>query len=135
MMTTGMTTMEIKKINKSKVYHLIYDSRAISKQGIASALQMGMNTVTQNLKLLEEEGLIERNGYFESTGGRKAQSIRILPRARISLGIEILRKTLHIAAVDLYGRILEQESYPLHFHVSDAYCEKVGQKVDRKSVV
>ena len=130
MMTTGMTTMEIKKINKSKVYHLIYDSRAISKQGIASALQMGMNTVTQNLKLLEEEGLIERNGYFESTGGRKAQSIRILPRARISLGIEILRKTLHIAAVDLYGRILEQESYPLPFHVSDAYCEKVGQKVN-----
>lgn len=130
MMTTGMTTMEIKKINKSKVYHLIYDSHTISKQGIASALQMGMNTVTQNLKLLEEEGLIERNGYFESTGGRKARAIRILPRARISLGIEILRKTLHIAAVDLYGRILEQESYPLPFHVSDPYCEKVGQKVN-----
>ena len=101
MMTTGMTTMEIKKINKSKVYHLIYDSHTISKQGIASALQMGMNTVTQNLKLLEEEGLIERNGYFESTGGRKAQAIRILPRARISLGSEIIRKTLQIADVDL----------------------------------
>ena len=43
MKTTGMTTMEIKKINKSKVYHLIYDSRTISKQGIASALEMGMN--------------------------------------------------------------------------------------------
>ncbi len=56
MNTTGMTTMEIKKINKSKVYHLIYESRTISKQGIAAALQMGMNTVTQNLKLLEEEG-------------------------------------------------------------------------------
>ena len=58
MNTTGMTTMEIKKINKSKVYHLIYESRTISKQGIAAALQMGMNTVTQNLKLLEEEGLM-----------------------------------------------------------------------------
>ena len=45
MNTTGMTTMEIKKINKSKVYHLIYESRTISKQGIAAALQMGMNTV------------------------------------------------------------------------------------------
>ena len=56
MNTTGMTTMEIKKINKSKGYHLIYESRTISKQGIAAALQMGMNTVTQNLKLLEEEG-------------------------------------------------------------------------------
>ena len=32
MNTTGMTTMEIKKINKSKVYHLIYESRTISKR-------------------------------------------------------------------------------------------------------
>ena len=130
MKTTGMTTMEIKKINKSKVYHLIYDSRTISKQGIASALEMGMNTVTQNLKLLEEEGMIERKGCFESTGGRKARAIRILPTARISLGIEILRKRLHIAAVDLYGNILEQESYTIPFQVSSAYCEQVGQKVN-----
>ena len=130
MKTTGMTTMEIKKINKSKVYHLIYDSRTISKQGIASALEMGMNTVTQNLKLLEEEGMIERKGCFESTGGKKARAIRILPTARISLGIEILRKRLHIAAVDLYGNILEQESYTIPFQVSSAYCEQVGQKVN-----
>lgn len=134
MKTTGMTTMEIKKINKSKVYHLIYDSRTISKQGIASALEMGMNTVTQNLKLLEEEGMIERKGCFESTGGRKARAIRILPTARISLGIEILRKRLHIAAVDLYGNILEQESYTIPFQVSSAYCEQVGQKVNAFTV-
>ena len=119
MKTTGMTTMEIKKINKSKVYHLIYDSRTISKQGIASALEMGMNTVTQNLKLLEEEGMIERKGCFESTGaerpGRSASCQR-----RGFLGIEILRKRLHIAAVDLYGNILEQESYTIPFQVSSA---------------
>ena len=54
MNTTGMTTMEIKKINKSKVYHLIYESRTISKQGIAAALQMGKRSETsgpQNLAL------------------------------------------------------------------------------------
>ena len=129
MNTTGMTTMEIKKINKSKVYHLIYESRTISKQGIAAALQMGMNTVTQNLKLLEEEGLIERKGYFESTGGRKAHAIRILPDAKIALGIEVLRKTLHMAAIDLYGNILYQESCALPFEASDAYCEQVGRRL------
>ena len=43
---------------------------------IVQDLQMGLSTVSQNLNLLEKEGLIDRNGYFDSTGGRKAQAIQ-----------------------------------------------------------
>lgn len=32
---------------------------------------MGLSTVSQNLNLLEEEGLIERNGYFEPPAEEK----------------------------------------------------------------
>ena len=32
--------------------------------------------------------------------------------------------------MDLYGNILEQESYTIPFQVSSAYCEQVGQKVN-----
>ena len=39
---------------------------------------MGLSTVSQNLNLLEQDGLIEKNGYFESTGGRKANAIQIV---------------------------------------------------------
>ena len=39
---------------------------------------MGLSTVSQNLNELENDGLISRNGYFESTGGRKAQIIKIV---------------------------------------------------------
>ena len=34
---------------------------------------MGLSTVSQNLNLLEQEGLIEKNGFFESTGGKKGK--------------------------------------------------------------
>ena len=75
----GLTNISLKKINKSKVYQYIYKSKVTSKLQIVSDLQMGLSTVSQNLNLLEQEGLIERNGYFDSTGGRKAQAIQIVP--------------------------------------------------------
>lgn len=70
----GLTNISLKKINKSKVYQYIYKNRVTSKLQIVSDLQMGLSTVSQNLNLLEQEGLIERSGYFDSTGGRKAQA-------------------------------------------------------------
>ena len=40
--------------------------------------------------LLEQEGLIEKNGFFASTGGRKANAIQIVSDFKISIGIGIL---------------------------------------------
>ena len=51
-----------------------------SKLQIVQDLQMGLSTVSQNLNALEQDGLISRDGYFESTGGRKAQVIQIVDR-------------------------------------------------------
>ena len=85
----GLTTLNIKKLNKSKVYHYIYRKKATSKLQIVQELEMGLSTVSQNLRILEEEGLIERNGYFDSTRGRKAQAIRIVADFRISIGVGI----------------------------------------------
>ena len=72
----GMTTITLKKINREKVYQYIYQQKETSKLQIVQDLQMGLSTVSQNLNELENDGLISRNGYFESTGGRKAQIIR-----------------------------------------------------------
>lgn len=74
----GMTTITLKKINRDKVYQYIYQQKETSKLKIVQDLQMGLSTVSQNLNELEADGLISRNGYFESTGGRKAQIIRIV---------------------------------------------------------
>ena len=125
----GLTTISLKKINRSKVYQYIYKTKAVSKQQIVQDLQMGLSTVSQNLNLLEEEGLIERNGYFDSTGGRKAHAIRIVPDFRISIGIGILKKMFHITAVDLYGNALCTETIPLPYENTAAYYEQVSEKI------
>ena len=97
----GLTTINLKKINRSKVYQYIYKTHQTSKMQIVQDLQMGLSTVSQNLNLLEKEGLIDRNGYFDSTGGRKAQAIQIVSDFRISIGIGIL-KTCSISQQSTY---------------------------------
>ena len=53
----GLTNISLKKINKSKVYQYIYRKKTTSKLQIVQELQMGLSTVSQNLNLLEQEGL------------------------------------------------------------------------------
>ena len=90
-------------ITRKRVYELIYKTQRISKQDIAYQLTLSLPTVSQQLQSLEASGLIERNGSFASTGGRKAQIISCIYDARISIGIEIRLHTLSMAAIDLRG--------------------------------
>lgn len=86
-------------------------------------------TVSQNLNLLEQEGLIERNGYFEFTGGRKANAIQIVSDFRVSIGIGILKNMFHITAVDLYGNAFYTDTIPLPYSDTPDYYKQVTDKV------
>ncbi len=125
----GLTTINLKKINRSKVYQYIYRKKMTSKMQIVQELQMGLSTVSQNLNLLEQEGLIEKNGYFESTGGRKANAIQIVSDFKISIGIGILKKMFHITAVDLYGNTIYTYTIPLPYSNTPEYYKQVTDKI------
>lgn len=125
----GLTTISLKKINKSKVYHYIYQKKVTSKLQIVQDLQMGLSTVSQNLNLLETDGLIERNGYFDSTGGRKAQAIRIVPEFRLAIGIGLLKDMFHITVVDLYGAVICTDTIQLPYANTPRYYEQVAEHI------
>lgn len=125
----GLTNISVKKINRSKVYQYIYRKKTTSKRQIVQDLQMGLSTVSQNLNLLEQDGLIEKNGYFESTGGRKANAIQIVSDFRISIGIGILKNMFHITAVDLYGNALYTNTIPFPYSNTPDYYKQVTDKI------
>ena len=125
----GLTTIALKKINRSKIYQYIYRSKLTSKLQIVQDLQMGLSTVSQNLNLLENEGLIEKNGYFDSTGGRKANAIQIVSDFRISIGVGILKNMFHITAIDLYGNTVYTYTIPLTYSNTAAYYQQITDKV------
>ncbi len=125
----GLTNISVKKINRSKVYQYIYRKKITSKLQIVQDLQMGLSTVSQNLNLLEQDGLIEKNGYFESTGGRKANAIQIVSDFRISIGIGILKNMFHITAVDLYGNAFYTNTIPFPYSNTPDYYKQVTDKI------
>ena len=129
----GMTTINLKKFNRNKVYQYIYQQKETSKLQIVRDLQMGLSTVSQNLNELEQDGLICRNGYFESTGGRKAQIIRIVEDFRISLGLGILKDMFHIVAVNLYGEAIATETIELSYKSDDVYMIHLRKKLNSLS--
>ena len=90
---------------------------------------MGLSTVSQNLNELEADGLISRNGYFESTGGRKAQIIRIVDDFRISIGVGILKDMFHMVAVNLYGDAIATETVELPYENSDDYYNILSENI------
>jgi len=125
----GLTTIALKKINRSKIYQYIYRSKLTSKLQIVQDLQMGLSTVSQNLNLLENEGLIEKNGYFDSTGGRKANAIQIVSDFRISIGVGILKNMFHITAINLYGNTVYTDTIPLTYSNTAVYYQQITDKV------
>ena len=127
----GMTTISLKKINRNKVYQYIYQKRETSKLQIVSDLQMGLSTVSQNLNELETDGLISRNGYFESTGGRKAQIIRIVEDFHISIGLGILKDLFHIVAVNLYGETIAADTISLPYENNETYYSALAGQVEQ----
>lgn len=124
-----ITSIEVKKMNKNRIYKLIYNSREIARQDIASLLSLSLPTVNQNLKELTEDGLIQYGGNFQSTGGRKAQAILPVPDVGISIGMEIRRNHVSILAVDLYGSVLDYEKCRKAFSEEEEYSRYLGYLV------
>ncbi|WEG13436.1 ROK family transcriptional regulator [Pullulanibacillus sp. KACC 23026] len=129
-MDTNITFKDIKKNNYSSIYHLIYQNEKLSKQEIANQLHLSLPTVTQNLVRLEEENLIAKSGQFESSVGRRATAYTICPKARISIGVEILKKKVHILAIDLLGVVIEKKELSIDYSNVDSYFKEVSDAVE-----
>lgn len=124
------SNIEIKKNNCIKIYSYIYSCRRTSKQTIAQALTLSMPTVNQNLKILEDLNLITKEGFYESTGGRKASVICCTSEARTAVGIVILKETVSMCLCNLYGESLKETSYTETFQNTDVYYQKIGQTLE-----
>ena len=124
-----LTNTDVKKLNKNRIFRLIYNSDKISRQEIADQLGLSLPTVNQNLKMLMEDGLIEYVGNFTSTGGRRAQAITISNNARKAISVNIKADYINVDVVGLKGQIIYSMAVKAHFSKSSAYIEKLTDAV------
>ena len=93
---------ERRRQTRRSVYQYLYNSPfPRSKQEIAKELSLSLPTVYQNVSELTDAGLIEYAGSAQPAGGRPAQQLRIVKRAKYSIGISITGHLLRFVAVDL----------------------------------
>ncbi|CUX26718.1 ROK family transcriptional regulator [Clostridium sp. C105KSO13] len=123
--------LEIKKMNRSNIYHLLRNHKNLSRQDIARELRLSLPTVIQNLEELQDEGLVRESGSIGHTGGRRAKSYAIVPDARIAIGIDITRNHITVLAVNLEGTIVYRTRTRVPFQRTDKYYKEIGKMVEQ----
>lgn len=97
------TVTDRRRLTRSSIYRYIYDSKGFcSRQSLARELSVSLPTVYQNLSELMAAGLVRDSGEQQSTGGRKASGLSIVPDARAAVGISVTEHRLRLAAADLF---------------------------------
>ena len=123
---SGITSLSVKEINKRQIYTAIYRKKEMSKADLVNTLNLSLSTVDTKLKQLLLDDLIVKQGFMQSTGGRKAQIYSINPLYRISIGLGVLKKAVHIVAVDLNGLNIASHTLNLAYENSERYFEKIA---------
>lgn len=129
-MEKSITPNRIKQNNRNLIYHYIYEKRKVSQQEISYDLRLSRPTVTANLNVLEQDGMIQKNGQIDTEFvGRKAAAYSIVPDFRIGIGVEILRKEIKMIAVDLYGEKIDRLVCEISYENQDSYYHAVCDKI------
>ena len=102
---------------KSKIYRTLYEAKGFcSRQPLAEVGGVSLPTLYRNLDELMEEGLVRLSGEEQSTGGRKAKGLAIVPDARFSVGVSVNEKTLRLVAADLRMQEIAYRLLPFDVH-------------------
>lgn len=130
MKRTTSTTTDLKLINRNKVYRYIFENDKVAKQDLVRALGLSLPTVSQNLTELFDLGLLRYAGKFESSGGRKAKKISVIPDARMVIGVEIKMDHINILAIDLRANTHPSARVDHDFEASDNYGKFLAGEIE-----
>jgi predicted NBD/HSP70 family sugar kinase len=119
-----------KQTNRNRVYQLVYNRGSISKPEIAVQLGLSLPTVIQNVKALQQEGLLEEGELLESTGGRKATAVNFRKNAKFAIGADITRNHVSIVLINLATDIIESTRIELPYRNSAAYYQELAHYID-----
>ena len=122
-------SLEIQRKNYTDIFQLFLQNERLTKQNIVNALHLSLPTVTQNINLLCQQGLLCEAGTMGNTGGRRAMTYSFSADARIAIGVDITRNHVAIVAVDLRGTVFYKERVRKKFERCDDYYRFLGDMV------
>ena len=118
--------LEIKKINRTRIYQRFLTGLPLTKQQLTYELQLSIPTVANNIRDFLDAGLIVQSGSKGNTGGRSAVTYTLARSARVALGVDITQHHIVIAVLDLLGDILDCKRYKKTFLDCEEYYAELG---------
>lgn len=126
-----LSTAELRKRNRNNIYRFFCETdKPCTKQEVAEALSLSLPTVTQNLRELLDEGLLEYAGLVDSSGGRRPRTMRVCAQARFAVGVDLSPKHIRLVAVDLLANVIAYEKHAAVFSNDVVYRQRLAQAVD-----
>ncbi len=102
---------QIKEINRVNIINILRSKGETTKQEVAQMLGLSIPTVTTNINVLMEDGLVSEAGVARSTGGRKPVILRFEENARYSFGVDITPERIRIVLVNLNLKVIDEQSF------------------------
>lgn len=129
-MKRGTSNVEVKRLNRNRVFRYVNSREKTSMPDIAASLGMSGPTVLQIVKELKELQILQEVGEFQSTGGRKAKAIAPVQDARYAVGLDITRNHVSIVLTDLSEKVLKHIRIRKPFICEDDYFDQIGELLD-----
>ena len=126
-MSSPSTT--IKTANRQAIISHLYHHGPQTKQMLERELGLSLPTITQNLRTLTDEGLVEQGEPMDSTGGRKAQTFVFKAQSHAAIGITMRTNAITMVAVDLYGNVIMRRRKRATYCNDSDYYDMVGDLV------
>lgn len=126
MTASPANNMDVKRRNRVNTLRCILKSDRVSQMELTQKLALSWPTILQNVKELTELGLVQEDGMYASTGGRKARAYAPVRDARVAVGVDLTRDRVAVALTDLGGNLLRQATGALRFSMEDIYFKYVG---------
>lgn len=128
-MKKAVNSVDIKKMNRNRVFRYMNENEQTSMSEIASALSISGPTVLSIVNELKEAGLVCEVGEFGSTGGRKAKAFATIKDAVYAIGIDITRHHVGITYTDLNRKSLGYERIRKVFENTEIYFIEVAELI------
>ncbi len=101
----------------------------ISRASIAKQTGLSKQTISEVVRLLEEDGLIRETGRTSGHVGRSAVTYELVPEAAFVGAVDLGGTKLRVALVDLVGRILAEAVEPTVKTGGAAVTAQIGRLV------
>ncbi len=129
-MRRGTNSLEVKKLNRNRVFRFVNGKSETSMPDISAALDISGPTVLTIIKELKAAGVVEEVGELKSTGGRKAKAIASVKEARYAVGMDITENHVGFAYTDLSMKVLKHERIRKPFYNEGQYFSEIGELLE-----